>query len=256
MRLTACRRAVALAWALMRCMLGLAGARLHGPLTPLRRAHWLSESCGRVLRAVGAEVRVTGAVPRQGLVVSNHLSYLDIASYSSVMPCAFVSKSEVRSWPYFGAAALAAGTIFLDRGSRPSAAAACGQIAQRIAASVPVLLFPEGTTTDGSEVHRFHAGLFQSAVEHAAPVTAAAIRYVPTVAGLERDLCWFGDTEFLPHLWATLGSAGFRAEIRFGIPHVYGERREAANATHAETVAMRGGEVHAGIEDEVSVSST
>jgi 1-acyl-sn-glycerol-3-phosphate acyltransferase len=110
---------------------------------------------------------------------------------------------------------------------------------QRLQMPIPVLLFPEGTSTDGSQVLPFHSRLIHPATEAGAPITAAAIRYVIEDGTPERELCWFGDALFLPHLWKTLGTAGFSAEVRFGEPRVYPDRRTAAEATHAEIEAMR-----------------
>jgi 1-acyl-sn-glycerol-3-phosphate acyltransferase len=182
---------------------------------------------------------VYGPVPSRGLVVANHLSYLDIAIVSAAMPCFFVSKTEVGRWPYFGRAARTGGTIFIDRSSRASTTEVAQQISERLRLQIPVLLFPEGTSSDGSQVLRFHSSLFEPAVAAAAPVTAAAVRYVLEDGSAERELCWFDDALFLPHLWKALGTAGLSAEVRFGEPRVYPDRRTAAEATHDEIAAMR-----------------
>jgi 1-acyl-sn-glycerol-3-phosphate acyltransferase len=184
---------------------------------------------------------VHGQPPSQGLVVSNHLSYLDIVIISSVMPCFFVSKSEIQRWPYFGEAARSGGTIFIDRKSRASTADVVAQIGQRLTLPIPVLLFPEGTSSDGAQVLRFHSSLFEPAVAAGACITTAAVRYGLEAGRQERDLCWFDDTAFLAHLWKTLGAAGFSAEVTFGEPRQYPDRRTAADATHDGVVAMRDG---------------
>jgi 1-acyl-sn-glycerol-3-phosphate acyltransferase len=188
---------------------------------------------------MGIEPKIYGQAPSRGLVAANHLSYLDIAIISGAMPCFFVSKAEVGRWPYFGRAARTGGTMFIDRSSRASTVEVVAEIAARLKLHIPVLLFPEGTSTDGSEVLRFHPSLFEPAVIAAVPVTAAAVRYVFEDGRAERDLCWFGDSLFLPHLWKALGTAGFSAEVRFGEPRVYSDRRTAAEATHDEVAAMR-----------------
>jgi 1-acyl-sn-glycerol-3-phosphate acyltransferase len=174
-------------------------------------------------------------------VVSNHLSYLDIVIISSVMPCFFVSKSEIRRWPYFGEAARTGGTIFIDRKSRASTVEVGVQIGERLKLPIPVLLFPEGTSTDGAQVLRFHSSLFEPAVAAGASIAAAAVRYGLEGRRQERDLCWFDDTAFLPHLWKTLGAEGFSAVVTFGEPRQYPDRRTAADATHDEVVGMRAG---------------
>jgi 1-acyl-sn-glycerol-3-phosphate acyltransferase len=223
-------------------MIKLAAARVRGPLTPVRRALWLQSAGRGVLASLGIKWSAEGTAPSHGLVVSNHLSYLDILIYSAAMPCAFVSKIEINKWPYFGLAARAGGTIFIDRSSRASVAAVAAEMQQRLTLPVPVLLFPEGTSTNGEHVLVFHPSLFEPAVKVGAPVTAAAVRYVIDGGVPERDLCWFGDAPFLPHLWKALGTQGFSASIVFGQPTTYPDRREAARATHAWVSEMRIGE--------------
>lgn len=253
MTLRALRRAVALAFALGSCILAYWALRIRGVPTLLQRAQWLHGSARRVLRAFGIRTTVRGRIPSQGLVVSNHLSYLDIVILSAEMPCFFVSKAEVVGWPYFGRAARAGGTLFLNRRSHASTLKVARQIAERLKLAVPVLLFPEGTSTDGSQVFRFHSSLFEPAVAAAAPVTAAAVRYILD-QGSERDLCWFGDTAFLPHLWKTLGTAGFSAEVTFGEPHIYPDRRTAAAATHDEVETMRAKEELSAVSRQLSAA--
>lgn len=239
MTLVRCRRAVALAVALSGCFIRLGLLRLRGPLTPERRALWLQAASRSVLAAVDLRYAARGTPPRHGLVVSNHLSYLDIAVYAAVMPCVFVSKVEVRRWPVFGWAARCAGTIFLDRASHGSAIAAAETIAGRLEQQVPVLLFPEGTSSDGSRVLRFHSTLFEPAVGMGAPVTASAVRYAIAGGDMEREVCWFGDAEFVAHLWKTLGREGVSAEIVFAESRVYVDRRIAARSAQGDVEAHR-----------------
>lgn len=221
-------------------VLDFARLRIGGPMTLERRALWLHFACRRVLKAIGIECAIVGPLPARGLIVSNHLSYLDILICGGAMPCFFVSKAEVRSWPYFGWAAYTGGAIFLDRGRRSSSTDVAREMSARLALDTPVLLFPEGTSTNGASVLRFHSGLFEPAIAAAAPVTAAAVRYIVAAGDSERDLCWFGDASFLPHLWKVLGVKRFSAEVRFAGPQFYRDRREAARVTHAQVAAMRG----------------
>jgi 1-acyl-sn-glycerol-3-phosphate acyltransferase len=231
---------VTLGLALAACFLHYWLIRLRGPLTLERRALWLQSSCRRVMAAMGIHSRVEGAIPVRGLAVSNHLSHVDILIYGAIMPCFFISKAEVASWPYFGWAARTGGALFLDRHRRSSANAVAQAMAGRLELAVPIMLFPEGTSTEGAQVLRFHPRLFEPAIIAAAPVTAAAIRYVVEDAE-ERELCWYGDMPFLPHLWKVLGSRGFSAVVHFGEPQVYLNRRIAAQSTHDQVAAMRAG---------------
>lgn len=214
---------------------------MRGPLTLEQRAEWLQCASRLVLASLSIRSQVEGTPPTRGVVVANHLSYLDIAILSAEMKCFFVAKAEISKWPYFGEAARSGGTLFIDRASLASAEVVAAEILQRLSLPAPILFFPEGTSSDGSSVLRFHSRLFEPAIVAQAPVTAASIRYAPGDGRAEREICWFGDEEFLPHLWKTLGSAGFTAEVHFGEPQVYADRRVAAQTTRDEIVAMRSG---------------
>jgi len=230
---------VALGAALTVCFLRFGFARLRGPISMERGALWL-HFCGRIVMAsLGIRCRVTGHPPDRGLIVSNHLSYLDIVIYAATVPCFMVSKAELAGWPVFGFMSRASGTLYVDRSSRLSAIQVTEQVAERIKGPLPVLFFPEGTSTDGSGLLRFHSRLFTPAADAAMPVTTAAIRYVIADGTPERELCWFDDMLFLPHLWRTLCTAGFIAEVTFGEPRIYPDRRTAADRTYDEIAAMR-----------------
>jgi 1-acyl-sn-glycerol-3-phosphate acyltransferase len=237
--LRAPRRAVALGLLLIFCMLRSWWMRLLGPDTLERRAQWNHSSALMVMAALGIRLNITGTPPDRGLLVSNHLSYLEVLIFGAALPCYLVSKAEIATWPFFGPLARAGGTLFVDRGSRASAEAVTREIAERLKGPVPVLFFPEGTSTDGSQLLRFHSRLYTPAVDAGIPVTAAAVRYVLEDGSPERNLCWFGDEKFLPHLWKVLGGPNFSAQIRFGEPHIYTNRRTAANETYADIQAMR-----------------
>jgi 1-acyl-sn-glycerol-3-phosphate acyltransferase len=217
------------------------GAMVRGrQITSMQRAKWM-QLCGRVvMAAMGIHSRIEG--PMTGgptLIVANHLSYLDIVIASAAVPCAFVAKSEIASWPVFGALARLGGTIFVNRISRISAWEVAGRMSERLGEGVPVLFFPEGTSTDGSDVTRFHSTLFAPAIERGLQVTPAAIFYEPDDDLVERDLCWFGDDEFLPHLLKVLGVTGYTAVVRFGLPETYPDRRTAAWRSHDAVVQLR-----------------
>lgn len=254
MTLRRCWRAVALAFGLAMCVVRLGFARARGPLTPMRRALWLQSCCRHLLVLIGMDREVHGQPPAQGLIVSNHLSYLDILVLGAAGPSAFVSKIEVRSWPFFGWATRCAGTLYVDRTSLASAEAVALEIAGRLSRPIPILVFPEGTSTDGSHVLRFHSRLFEPAVAAGIPITVAALRYTSRDGIPERELCWYGDESFLEHLWKVLGVTGFHSEVTFGEPRLYDNRRTAADETRDAIVAMREGagcapqaeEMHAG----------
>jgi 1-acyl-sn-glycerol-3-phosphate acyltransferase len=213
--------------------------RIRGPLTLEMRADWVQDAARMILSALGIKYQMEGKPPACGLVVANHLSYLDIIIISAAMPCFFVAKMEIGGWPFFGRAARTGGTIFLDRSSLASAMSVAEQMSERLKLPVPVLLFPEGTSTDGAQLLRFHSRLIDPATTAGAPITTAALRYVIEGGVAERELCWYGDESFATHLWKVLGVTGFSAQLCFGEPKIYADRRVAADQTHAEITAWR-----------------
>lgn len=233
------RRAVALVFALGLSIVRYGLLRLHGPLSMERHALWGQQTARAILDGVGIRYSVKGTPPTHGLVISNHLSYLDVPILAVAMPCFFVAKMEVGSWPFFGWAARACGTIFLDRTSRESAMSVADQMVERLKLQIPVLLFPEGTSTDGSQLLPFHPRLIDPATSTGTQITTAAVRYVVKDGTPEKELCWYGDETFTTHLLKVLGVAGFSAVVRFGQPRVYDDRRVAADATHDEIAKMR-----------------
>jgi 1-acyl-sn-glycerol-3-phosphate acyltransferase len=235
----AIRRAVALGTALAIGILRFWLRRVRGPLTDQERVLWVQQTCKAIMAGAGIRYQIEGQPPTHGLVVANHLSYLDVLILSAAMPCFFVAKMEIGGWPIFGKAARVGGTIFIDRSSLASAMTVAEQIGERLKLPIPVLLFPEGTSTDGAQVLRFHSRLIDPATTAGAPITAAAIRYAIEDGTPERELCWFGDTLFVTHLFRALSTPGFSAHVRFGEPKVYPDRRTAADQTHAEIAAMR-----------------
>jgi lyso-ornithine lipid O-acyltransferase len=233
------RRAVALVFALSICAVRFYWLRLLGRATLERRALWLQESSRRVVRRLGMTVHVDGRQPARGLVVSNHLGYLDILVLNAAMPCFFVAKKEIEGWPFFGKAAREGGSIFIDRKTMRSARLAADEIAGRLKTAVPVLLFPEGTSTDGAQVLRFRTLLVEPATTAGAPITAASVSYEIEGGAEEREACFFGGATFVPHVWKVLGLGRIHAKVRFGEPRIYADRRTAAEHTHAEVAGMR-----------------
>jgi lyso-ornithine lipid O-acyltransferase len=203
------------------------------------RANWLQDAASTVLKRIGVPVAAEGDPPLDGLVVSNHLSYLDVLAYASLMPCVFVAKQEVRGWPVFGAFATMAGTIFVDRNRHAANGGATAAMEEALASSVPVVLFPEGTSSDGQSVLPFRSGFFEPAIRSSAAVTAAALGYAGRTAE-ETAIAYFGDDIFGPHLLRTLGQAGVEARVIFSTKRSrYTDRKEAARATQAEVELLR-----------------
>jgi lyso-ornithine lipid O-acyltransferase len=186
-------------------------------------AVWIHGWCRRIVRMLGFACSVEGELPRGGAVVSNHLSYLDILLYSSVRPFVMVAKTEVRDWPLLGWLTAQAGTVYVERGGGPKTYPAVNAaMAEAYRSGLPVLFFPEGTTTDGVGVLSFRRGLFHSVLNNDVALRTSALRYsleehaVNGDATVAEDICWWGDMTFGPHMFWLLGLKGLRARVQFG----------------------------------------
>jgi 1-acyl-sn-glycerol-3-phosphate acyltransferase len=175
--------------------------------------------CTRAVRALGIGWRVEGALPQAGAVTSNHLSYLDVLLFGAIRPFVMVAKSEVRNWPLIGWLTALSGTVYVVRGGAPQAYPGVNRaMAEAYRSGLPVIFFPEGTTTDGSEVLPFRRGLFHSVLNEGVALRTAALSYSvddPNVS-VGDDVCWWGDALLAPHLFRLAGLKGIRAIVRFG----------------------------------------
>ena len=232
-----------------------------GPLRRWRRplqASW----CRALCWTAGLRLRVTGIPRNQGptLFVVNHCSYLDIPVIARDADATFVAKAEVARWPLFGQAARLTRTLFIQRvGSDVKAQGR--QLLDRLAQGENLLLFAEGTSTDGAAVAPFKSSLF--AIVEQAPagidlqVQPVSITYARALdgeplTGPRRELyCWFGDATMFPHLWRMLSLQGAEVEVRFLDPleTAGAGRKELARLSHA-AVAASVAKVNAGMEGE------
>jgi 1-acyl-sn-glycerol-3-phosphate acyltransferase len=201
---------------------------------------WLRWMLRCSLSIVGGRLSVIGVPPRSGLIVSNHLSYVDIAALGSSCPCSFVSKAEVGAWPFIGWAAGLAGTVFVRRAHRSEVSGQVEDIKNALGRGVPVVLFPEGTSTDGSQVLPFRSALLQAALETGCDVTPVALRYRADSSGdTVKDICWWGGVGFLPHLWRFLALRSFEATVAFGPSRLStGDRKSEAVRLRTETLSL------------------
>jgi 1-acyl-sn-glycerol-3-phosphate acyltransferase len=131
---------------------------------------------GRALDAVLARDGMRAGTPGR-LLVANHISWLDVFAIHAVLPGRFVAKAEIRRWLLLGALVTRSGTLYIERGRRHAVATINHRVAQHLQAGESVTIFPESTTTDGTELLPFHSNLFASALHAAAPVWPVALRY-------------------------------------------------------------------------------
>ena len=173
---------------------------------------------GRLCRALGLRVQVSGAAAHHCLLVANHVSWLDIPVLGAQAELGFLSKAEVRGWPLVGWMSAVAGTLFIERGAN-QAAAVSDQIASAIASGRTLVIFPEGTTSDGRQVRRFHPRLFAAARQPGLRVQPVALAY-RRGADLASDLeiPFVGEETLAVNLWRVLRHPGLVAEVRFLCP--------------------------------------
>lgn len=167
----------------------------------------------RLCRALGLRLDVSGKLAPGALLVANHVSWLDIPVLGAQDRMLFLSKAEVRRWPLIGWMAATAGTLFIARGAN-QATEIVTQIGERIRAGTPVVIFPEGTTTDGSRLQRFHPRLFSAAQQPGVRIQPVALRYgdgqVP-----DPIAPFVGDDDLLSHLVRVLSHPGLTVSVRF-----------------------------------------
>lgn len=208
------------------------------------RARWLSGICRRLLRVIGVRLTTTDAAPGKGaVIVANHLGYLDILVLAAQTPVVFVAKREVRGWPVFGWFAERAGTRFIDRERRGDVVRIAEELGPVLAAGVSVVLFLEGTSSDGREVKAFRASLLEPAVANGWPVVAAGLVYaVPQGRVVEDEVCWWGEMTLAPHLWNLLTLPWIEARLGWGESRSAGrheDRKMLAAALREEVMRLR-----------------
>jgi 1-acyl-sn-glycerol-3-phosphate acyltransferase len=217
------------------------------PATREARAEWLHGFCARAMRRMGIAMRVEGEYPERGAVISNHLGYLDIVVFAALHRCVFVSKAEIRKWPVLGWMTTMSGTVYVERGRGGSAMRAKGGMQAAAEAGLPVVFFPEGTTSNGETVLKFHSGILALAIDSGEPVTAAYVRYRLTEDNgpgvTVADVCYWDDTPLVLHIFRLLGLREIEVEVRFGdgpirFTETVGRRKMAAIEARAAVIEV------------------
>jgi 1-acyl-sn-glycerol-3-phosphate acyltransferase len=197
----------------------------------------------RLLAILNVVPRIHGSPPRRkdrsAVLVANHVSWLDIQLIHSVWQVRFVAKSEVRRWPIIGWLSACAGTLFVERSRSRHAAHINRDIHAAFERGDAVGVFPEGTTSEGTHLHRFHASLLQPAVDEHALVYPVALRYL----GRDGKICvgasYVGETSLLESISTILAEKKIVAELFF-LPAIDAEgktRRQIAAETR-EAIAL------------------
>jgi 1-acyl-sn-glycerol-3-phosphate acyltransferase len=214
-----------------------------------RFPHWYHR---RVCRLLGLRIEVDGEVERDRpvLLVANHTSWLDIPVLSAVAPVSFVAKKEVGGWPFVSSLARLQRSVFVDRARRSAVGEAAGEILSRLAQGDTVVLFAEGTSSDGNRVLPFMTSLFAAAKPSArtsleapdAVVQSLSLVYtrlhgIP-LGRADRPLVgWYGDMEMRSHAWRLLKAGPLDVRIRVGAPVPlanFADRKDLARQSEAE----------------------
>jgi 1-acyl-sn-glycerol-3-phosphate acyltransferase len=186
------------------------------------------------LRILGVRLRWEGEPPRPPFfVVSNHLSYLDLPVLARGLPCVFVAKAEIDTWPIIAAASRSVGTLFIDRSRKLDVARVIEEVRRVLASGRGVVVFPEGTSGSGDEILPFRSSLLELPATLAMPVYHATIHYrTPAGEPPARDVvCWWGGTHLGPHLMRFLRLPRVEAWVRLGDePFLHADRKALAEA--------------------------
>ncbi len=209
----------------------------------LRRRDAVRRWSARSLAIINVVPKFYGAPPAEAsrslVLVANHVSWLDIQVIHSVWQVRFVAKSEVRSWPVIGWLSAHSGTLFIERGSKRHAMRINQSIHAAFVDGDAIGVFPEGTTTHGDEIGKFHGSLLQPAVDEAALVCPVALRYLDGDGKLCIDASYVGDTSLAESMRAILRQPRIAAELHFLAPiDAKGRtRRELASETRTAIAA-------------------
>ncbi|MBC3885416.1 lysophospholipid acyltransferase family protein [Undibacterium griseum] len=154
-----------------------------------------------------------GVVAKTALIVSNHVSWLDIFVINTLHPCHFVAKADIRSWPLVGWLCEQAGTIFLARGKQREVRRIYEGLVHQIQAGKRIAFFPEGTTAAQGTVLPFHANLFEAAIEAKVPVQPFVIRYIDASGQFHTAADFIGEMTFVDSLRVILTAPRMTAEL-------------------------------------------
>ncbi len=210
--------------------------------------HWYHR---RVCQLIGIRQHISGSIARDKpvLIVSNHVSWLDIPVLSAVAPLSFVAKSEVGTWPFVSWLARLQRTVFVNRSRRTEVGKVSSEIRSRLLSGDTLVLFAEGTSSDGNRVLPFKSALLSSVFPRAEEaergdlaVQTLALTYTHVhgipLGRADRNLIgWYGDMEMGGHAWQLLSAGPIDVKIQIGVPvqlASFTDRKQLANLTEAD----------------------
>ena len=169
--------------------------------------------CRQLCKVFNLEVEVHGEIAKQpALWVSNHISWLDIAVLGSGARVFFLAKAEIEKWPLLGKLAKGGGTLFIKRGSGDSVRIR-EQITDFLKQDIPVLFFPEATTSDGSRIKKIYGRILGAAIEAQRPVQICLICYVNQAGELDMVAPYIGEMSLIEHVKKVLAMPKVTAHL-------------------------------------------
>jgi lyso-ornithine lipid O-acyltransferase len=204
------------------------------------RALWLQRTIRHVGRIFRLEINSAGTIPASGLLVCNHLSYMDILVLASLAPSMFVAKREVKSWPVMGLLAQLGGTLFIDRQRRTHVGEINDDIQAALDDGALVVVFPEGTSSDGKTVLPFKSSLLEPATQQNHPLTVARLHYTLANGKNDEAVAYWGDAVFFTHLLNLLSQDKVRATVRFApVADHSSDRKTLAQQLHTLVLELK-----------------
>lgn len=217
---------------------GLALATIYPGFVPHIRRRILQGWSAGLLDILNVRIDIAGDHPLRalshGLIVTNHISWLDVFVLNAIVPMRFVAKSEVRRWPVIGWLCARAQTLFLERGKARAAARINVHMVELLRQGECLAVFPEGTTTDGAQVAHFHPSLLQPAIDAAAQVLPVAIRYQDGSGARSMAAAYVDELSFGASLWNILSTPVLHVRLLAGPSLNTGmlDRRSLARTAH------------------------
>ena len=173
-----------------------------------------------VCRILRVELQIEGIVPSAGLIVANHVSWLDIPALSAAAKVSFVAKKDVAGWPFFGTLARLQNTVFVDRARKHSTGQSRIEMLHRLKAGETLVLFPEGTSNNGRHLQPFKSTFFAAVEGTQIPIVPVTLIYqsqhgLPLTLRQWPSVAWYGDMGLLSHLWAALKYGPLKVRVIF-----------------------------------------
>jgi 1-acyl-sn-glycerol-3-phosphate acyltransferase len=217
---------------------------------PWERVRWSNRILGIYshfgLWVLRLKVNVLGAENLQGLrgglMVGNHLGYMDVLAISSVRPSCFVTSQEIRETPGLGIICQMAGCLFVERRNKLNIHNEVSELRDALQVGLSVVIFPEATSTNGEQIKKFKRPLFVSAIDSGAAVAPFCMNYrrvggQPISVNNRDNIMWYGDMDFMPHLWALATCGGVELDLHF-LPPIHTDLSMTATGLSEQTQAV------------------